>query len=161
MPETYVDRIKALCMEANEVIGLSTSVFKFPLHISLKKSFYTDSFPEVKNAVLEYFRSLGPFHVKVGELVKHDGMLWLDIVPTEALLKVHEDLDALLESRFQIPRHRFDKHFSPHISLFTDRDADKIEDMFEALREEFCPEVLPIRKIVVGAERERDTYLEL
>ena len=161
MPEEYVRRIKALCLDANRGIGLSEKVFKFPLHISLKKSFMTDRFPEVRDALLDYFRRRGPFDIKVGHVVKHEGMLWLDIVRTPELLKVHEEIDALLETRFGIPRHKFDRRFEPHISLFTDRDDEKISEIYEVIREDFKPEILTVKKVVVGAERERDTFLEL
>lgn len=161
MPEDYVRHIKGLCLEANRGIGLSEKVFKFPLHISLKKSFLTDRFPEVREDLLDYFRRRGQFEIKAGRLVRHEGMLWLDIVRTPDLLKVHEEIDNLLENRFGIPRHRFDTRFEPHISLFTDRDNEKIAQMYEAIREEFEPEILTVGKIVVGADRERDTLLEL
>ena len=161
MPEEYVRRVKDLCLDANRGIGLSEKVFKFPLHISLKKSFMTDRFPEVREALLDYFRWRGPFDIKVGHVVKHEGMLWLDIVRTPELLKVHEEIDALLETRFGIPRHKFDRRFEPHISLFTDRDDEKISEIYEVIREEFKPEILTVKKVVVGAERERDTFLEL
>lgn len=161
MPEDYVRQIKGLCLEANRGIGLSEKVFKFPLHISLKKSFLTDRFPEVRDALLDYFKQRGPFKIKVGRLIRHEGMLWLNIVRTPELLKVHDEIDALLETRFGIPRHKFDKHFEPHISLFTDWDDEKITDIYEALEEEFEPKILTARKIVVGADRERDTFLEL
>jgi len=132
-----------------------------PTGESAKKSFKTDRFPEVREALLDYFRWRGPFDIKVGHVVKHQGMLWLDIVRTPELLKVHEEIDARLKIRFGIPRHKFDRRFEPHISLFTDRDDEKIAQIYEAIREEFEPDILTVKKIVVGADRERDTFLEL
>ena len=161
MPEDYIRRIKTLCIEANRGIGLSEKVFKFPLHISLKKSFLTDRFPEVLEEMRQYFTSRGAFTIKVSSLVKHEGMLWLDIERTPELLRVHAEIDSLLEKRFGIPLHRFDKHFEPHISLFTDRDEEKISEMYEAIRDDFYAESLTIRKIVVGADRERDTFIDI
>lgn len=161
LPREYATRVKRLCTHANRGIGLSEKVFAFPLHISLKKSFLTDSFPEVREALTDYFRKRGPFEIEVGHLIRHEGMLWLEVVPAGGLLQVHDEIDALLESRFGIPRHRFDRHFEPHISLFTDRDPRKIDDMYEAIVDEFEPQRVTVRRIVVGAERERDTFLEL
>jgi hypothetical protein len=44
MPEVTNRKIVNLCRELNQGIGLSETVFKFPLHIFLKKSFHTQRF---------------------------------------------------------------------------------------------------------------------
>jgi hypothetical protein len=47
MPEATNRKIVSLCRELNQEIGLPETVFKFPLHISLKKSFRTQRYEEV------------------------------------------------------------------------------------------------------------------
>lgn len=161
MPENYVRQVKALCQDANRGIGLSENVFKFPLHISLKKSFMTDRFPEIRERVISYFQSRGSFQIHVNRLVVHEGMLWLEINNGGELQQVHKDLDKLLLEEFGIAQHRFDKQFAPHISLFTDRNKDKINDMYDAICEDLSPEHLTVTQIVVGADRERDTFFNI
>lgn len=46
------------------------------------------------------------------------------IMPGESLLKFHQELDALLLSKYGVPIDKFDKVFQPHISLFTSGDRD-------------------------------------
>lgn len=40
LPQKEQEKLVEICKEANREIGLPEVVFKFPLHISMKKSFY-------------------------------------------------------------------------------------------------------------------------
>lgn len=111
----------------------------------------TDRFPEVRERVISYFQSRGSFRIHVKRLIVHEGMLWLEIDNGGELQQVHKDLDKLLLEEFGIAQHRFDKQFAPHISLFTDRNKDKINDMYDAICEDLSPEHLTVTQIVVGA----------
>ena len=52
-PEEFRERVTQLCLEENVSIGMPENVFKLPLHISLKKSFYTEDFDSVKDDILK------------------------------------------------------------------------------------------------------------
>ena len=61
VPEEYREMVTRLCLSENKKIGLPENVFKLPLHISLKKSFYTDAFDSAKDDILKVLKNMGGF----------------------------------------------------------------------------------------------------
>jgi 2'-5' RNA ligase len=161
MPETTNRKIVNLCKELNKGIGLPETVFKFPLHISLKKSFRTQRFEEVSEDALTLLKQHKPMTCQVSGVTLHKNMIWLNITPNESLLKFHRELDALLQSKYGIPIDKFDKVFQPHISLFTSGDSDDILDMYDMLNEENLRLDVEFHKFVIGSSVHRDTFYEL
>jgi 2'-5' RNA ligase len=143
-------------------IGLPETVFKFPLHISLKKSFRTQRFEDVQEDALALLKQHMPMSCQVSGVTLHKNMIWLNITPNASLLKFHQELDALLLSKYGIPIDKFDKAFQPHISLFTSGNRDDIMEMYELLKEEnlHLNDVV-FHKFVIGSSIHRDTFYEL
>jgi hypothetical protein len=78
------------------------------------------------------------------------------------LLKFHQELDALLLSKYGVPIDKFDKVFQPHISLFTSGDRDDIMDMYNLLKEEELRlDDVAFHKFVIGSSVHCDTFYEL
>jgi 2'-5' RNA ligase len=162
MPDATNRKIVNLCRELNHEIGLPETVFKFPLHISLKKSFRTLRFEEVREDALALLKQHMPMSCRVSGVTLHKNMIWLNITPNESLLKFHQELDALLLSKYGVPVDKFDKMFQPHISLFTSGDRDDIMDMYDLLKEEDLRiDNVEFRKFVIGSSGHRDTFYEL
>lgn len=46
--EKFCKEVYDVCISENREAGLPENIFKLPLHISFKKSFYTESFDEVR-----------------------------------------------------------------------------------------------------------------
>jgi hypothetical protein len=162
MPEATNRKIVSLCRELNQGIGLPETVFKFPLHISLKKSFRTQRFEEIREDALSLLKQHTPMSCRVSGVTLHKNMIWLNITPGESLLKFHQDLDVLLLSKYGVPIDKFDKVFQPHISLFTSGDKDDIVDMYNLLKEEdLCLDDVEFHKFVMGSSIHRDTFYEL
>jgi 2'-5' RNA ligase len=162
MPEATNRKIVDLCKELNRGIGLPETVFKFPLHISLKKSFRTQRFDEVREDALSLLKQHTPMSCQVSGVTLHKNMIWLNITPNESLLRFHKELDALLLSKYSVPIDKFDKVFQPHISLFTSGDRDDIMDMYDLLKEEDIRlDDVEFHKFVIGSSVHRDTFYEL
>jgi 2'-5' RNA ligase len=162
MPEATNRKIVNLCKELNKGIGLPETVFKFPLHISLKKSFRTHHFEDVREDALALLKQHTPISCNVAGITLHKNMIWLNIKPNESLLKFHQELDALLLNKYGVPIDKFDKLFQPHISLFTSGDRDDIMEMYDLLKEEdIVLNNVVFHKFVIGASIHRDTFYEL
>lgn len=68
LPETLNREIVSICRDANQKIGLPETVFRFPLHISMKKSFYTEDFKTVKQTVVDFLLQKGIVPCRTGLL---------------------------------------------------------------------------------------------
>jgi 2'-5' RNA ligase len=162
MPEDVNRKIVSICKELNKGIGLPENVFKFPLHISLKKSFRTNDFDRVHSDALALLKQHQPISCKVSGVTLHKNMIWLDISPNESLLTFHHALDTLLKEKYGISIDKFDKVFRPHISLFSSGDRDDILEMYELLREENLRiDDVEFHKFVIGSSIHRDTFYDL
>lgn len=162
MPEAANRKIVRLCKELNKGIGLPETVFKFPLHISLKKSFRTNDFSGVQADALALLKRNMPISCQVAGVTLHKNMIWLNIKPNESLLKFHNELDSLLLSKYGVPIDKFDKIFKPHISLFTSGNCDDIQDMYELLQEEDIKlDNVEFRRFVIGSSIHCDTFYDL
>ena len=162
MPEETNKAIVSLCKDLNTGIGLPETVFKFPLHISLKKSFHTRDFEDVRADALTLLKQHSPMSCRVSGVTLHKGMIWLNITPNDSLLRFHHALDQLLKDKYDIAIDRFDKKFTPHISLFTAGSKADILEMYDLL----CEEDLHIdnvvfHRFVIGSSAHRDTFYNI
>lgn len=57
LPQKEQEKLVEICKEANREIGLPEVVFKFHLHISMKKSFYVTDFESVKKKLYHIFKN--------------------------------------------------------------------------------------------------------
>jgi 2'-5' RNA ligase len=160
LPPEIDRQLVTLCKEENRSVGLPEEVFRFPLHISLKKSFQTTDFDAVKAEVGEYLRAKGPIRCRTSGVVCHKRMLWLPVQPDGAIGSCHEELDTLLQSRYAVPIDRFDAVFRPHISLFTRGTREQLDEMQRRLSG-IAPMELTLDRFVIGSSGHGDTFLQL
>ena len=97
LPEKEETAIKSICKRLNKEVGLPETVFRFPLHISLKKSWYCDRFEAAQTDVADYLKHCGSFDIDIGKPILHKNMIWLPVGVTEELQEIHNGLDLLLE----------------------------------------------------------------
>jgi len=78
-------------------------------------------------------------NIKVIDISKINGVIWLDIEENEQLREIHNTLNKKLWERFEVPEIKFDgQNFKFHSTLFQDMESDdKLTDMFPILRKEF------------------------
>lgn len=158
LPEKEETAIKSICKRLNKGVGLPETVFRFPLHISLKKSWYCDRFEAAQTDVADYLKHCGSFDIEISKPIMHKNMIWLPVGVTGELQEIHKGLNLLLERKYGVPRATFDASFQPHISLFTKGDHGDMAAMHELLVKETMPQIARIRNIVIGGAVHRDTY---
>jgi hypothetical protein len=156
--EEWSNQLITICREENNAIGLSEDVFRFPLHISMKKSFQTTAFDAVKAEILAHIHTHGKILCQTLDVACHKNMLWLPVEPAGAILDWHIQLDALLLKKFAIPIDRFDVDFEPHISLFTKGDPALLEEMKLRLAEKILPMELTLDQFVIGSSGHEDEF---
>ena len=161
MPDETNSEIVSLCKRLNKDVGLPETVFRFPLHISLKKSWECDRFFDEHCDVAAFLQNNGRFEIGFDSPVLYKNMIWLPVCVTKKLQEIHDGLDRLLLEKYRVPQDRFDISFKPHISLFTNGDQKDIMKMFDLLKNETKPMITTIRRIVIGGAVHRDTYYDL
>ena len=161
LPGDINREIVTACKRENREIGLPETVFKFPLHISLKKSWECDSFLDVQHDVAGFLKMSGSFSITTGSPSLHKGMIWLPVNAGENLQNIHEGLDKLLETKYGVPPSEADIRFHPHISLFTRGDRNRMQVMQQILEKELKPITVNISRVVVGGAIHRDTYYDI
>ena len=160
-PEEFRKTVVQLCLAENKTVGLPESVFKLPLHISMKKSFCTDSVDSVKEDVLKVITDIGGFSCCVGKIELLRNMLWLSLINDGELRRLHEELDRLLERKYGIPISRYDRMFQPHMSLFTRGSPEKLQTMYGRLAKQDFGAEIEISRFVIGSSGHKDTFFDL
>ena len=158
LPEKEETAIKDICKRLNKGVGLPETVFRFPLHISLKKSWVCDRFKAAQTEVADYLKHCGSFNIDIGRPIMHKNMIWLPVGVTEQLQKIHNGLDLLLERNYDMPPTAFDTNFHPHISLFTKGDPRDMAVMHELPVKETMPQTARIQHVVIGGDVHRDSW---
>ena len=157
-PEEFREKVTRLCLAENESIGMPENVFRLPLHISLKKSFYTEDFDSVKDDILKIVNSIGRFCCYIDKIDLHRDMLWLSLINDGDLRYLHEELDRLLETKYDIPINKYDRTFHPHISLFTRGTQEQMRMMYNRLKGQEFVRKIEISRFVVGSSGHKDTF---
>ena len=137
------------------------NVFKLPLHISLKKSFYIEDFDSVKDDILKIINSIGCFRCHIDKIDLHGDMLWLSFINDGDLRYLHEEFDRLLEAKYGIPISGYDRVFQPHISLFTRGTREQMRVMYDRLKRQEFGEKIEISRFVIGSSGHKDTFYDL
>jgi 2'-5' RNA ligase len=161
LPEQLNSKLAVTCKRNNRDLHLPEDVFKFPLHISMKKSFYTTSFDDVKEQLTSFIFERGKINCAVGEIGIHKNMIWLPIEPKGDLAAWHNDLDKVLLKNFNIPIAPFDADFHPHISLFTKGGEGQIAQMYERLKVQIQPMDITLVRFVIGSSMHKDEFFNV
>jgi len=148
LPEEFEGEIRSHCLTLNEEIGLDTVAFSLPQHVSLKISFDTPRYEEVLEDLARFAAGQAPFSIRIRDARQAGNILWMPVEENAHLRRLHDELDARLESRFGIGQHEFDKCFLFHSTLFMDADGEKIAKMRDSLAE-----------YPIGRELRIDTFL--
>jgi hypothetical protein len=161
LPDEMNWELVNICRSENRNIGLSEDVFRFPLHISMKKSFWTTEFDEVKSDIISHIKECGKIRCRTNAVVIHKKMLWLSVAAETPIMEWHNRLDQQLLEKYDIPIDRFDAKFEPHVSLFT-RGADgKMANMKKELDQKILPMEFWLEQFVVGASGHKDKFINI
>jgi hypothetical protein len=161
LPDDINRELVDICREVNRNIGLPEDVFRFPLHISMKKSFRTKEFESVKSDIISHIKERGVIKFRTAQVIGHKKMLWLSVETDTPILEWHNILDRRLLEKYEIPIDRFDAKFEPHVSLFTRGANDKMVVMQKTLADKIAPMDFLLEKFVVGASGHKDEFIKV
>ena len=124
-----------------------------PLHISLRISFYVNEniIENVIEYILNYYSTLKSFEVEIDKIEKHENIIWFKIKENSYLEKIHFELVNLLQEKFNIHYHEFDKDFLFHITLFNPEDNFIFDKVYEKIISKDFPKKLFINKFIIGS----------
>ena len=154
--ENINEEIKEICLKENEDLHLSERFFNFPLHISLKRTFQTDCYDDVKKDLDELLNK----EIYCGKtyLVKNKDMLWLRVDHEKEILKLHNDIDELLLNKYGIEIDTFDKNYVPHITIFHKGLKENLDIMYDRLGDVLNGKEITIRKYMIGTKNHKDEH---
>ena len=150
LPGSFEKQLRSFCLAQNESLGLDTAAFALPQHISLKISFEAPEYEAVLEELSAFLAAQRPFSLRIGGPEQNGNILWLPAEENETLRQLHRQLDDLLNARFRIPQHPFDKEFLFHSTLFIDNDTVKIAKMREALADRPIARELAVDTFLLG-----------
>lgn len=162
LPEDFEKELRAYCRELNEKIGLDTTPFALPQHISLKISFDAgEQCQQIISWLETELKAEKGFYVNLLSPEQKGNILWLPVAENPRLTALHEKLDRELERRFGIPQHAFDREFRFHSTLFMDEDRQKISQMAALLAPMVFPDSLPVDTFLIGLSADGKTDLQI
>ena len=152
IPEDVNNEIKEICLKENEDLNLSERFFRFNLHISLKRTFYTEEFDQIKDDLKELLSAYKRIDCGNTYLVRNSDMLWLRISEETEIRKIHNEIDKLLSDKYRIMIDTFDKTYVPHITIFHKGDIQNLNKMYQRLSEKLESKKIMIDRFVVGSK---------
>ena len=147
-----LDRVERLICSNDPALTL-------PLHTSLKISFEVDDkyANEVRCAVREYLSALKSFQIVPERVESMGNLTWIKMKESRELSQIHSALDLLMEKKFGVSQHVFDREFIFHTTLFAATDTHKLEKTLNLPK---LPESFTARSFIIGSSRsgEAGTY---
>ena len=144
LPQDINNEIADICLQYNKQLKLSERFFKFPLHISLKRTFYTDDYDSVKKDLKELLDNNGSLLINSYSIIRNKDMLWIDITDNRNIKLLHEAIDQKLKEKYQIPIDEFDKNYYPHVTLFRDEVVEKLDLMKTQIEK-----LVPVKELII------------
>jgi 2'-5' RNA ligase len=149
------DQLQELRQELDRVESLICSndpALTLPLHTSLKISFEVDDkcANEVRSAVREYFSALKSFKIAPERVESTAKLTWIRMKESRELSQIHGALDLIMEEKFGVPQHVFDRDFIFHTTLFAATEPHKLEKILNLPK---LPELLTVRSFIIGSSR--------
>ena len=158
MDEESRKKMIELCEEENKDLKLSDRFLVFPLHISLKRSFYTDRFEEIRRDLDELMKDVKPVDLGKTELMKMKDMIWVRFEKEEELLDLHQKIDAFLSERYGIAIDTFDQHYVGHASLFRSDEKEKLDQIYERLKKKWPDREVKADRWFTGSRQVKNEY---
>lgn len=151
----YREQVK----ELNSDVNASEAALGFPQHISLKITFEMDD--EIAKHcikdIIELLKSQKPFIAKAQDIELHDGIIWIRMEENEQFKLLHDELDQIAIS-YAVKQHEFDKKFIFHSTVIMDEDKEKLEKLYEKIKDVPYPAELKINTFLVGHSSDKINY---
>lgn len=159
--EDVRNRIKAIASINNEDLSLSRRFLDFPLHVSFKRSFYTNDFYRIREDLAKLINDNGIISGGKLRLCKVKDMIWFRFEKEDELRSLHDKIDTFLLERYDIAIDSFDASYVPHISLFRDEDEEKLKVMYERMLKERFEDEADITSFFIGGKNHDNEYYRI
>lgn len=142
------DKVDAI----GRTLNISSVVYYFPFHISLKISFKIEDemLEDIVKTIEEYISTIKPFKTYPKRIEISKNIVWIRMKPSLHLRKIHNDLNNLLLSKYNIPLHEYDNNYKFHVTLFLDDDISKIKEASKDIKDIQLPKKLYLNKVLIG-----------
>jgi 2'-5' RNA ligase len=163
LPNQSEKRIRNICIPLMREKNISNMAFLLGQHISLKMPFASDDVEAVMDFLNSYLQKKKPFYVETDKVEKHGTICWLRFKPSEDLQKIHDDLVDGLYDIFQLFPHELDKSFVFHSSIAIDKDTNKIDWLYDHIKNCFQDRHVLISSFIIGTSQsgESGTWKEM
>lgn len=150
--EDQLQEIREELLRVERLICSNDPALTLPLHTSLKISFEVDEkhANEVRSAVREYLSNLKSFRIAPERVESIGNLTWIRMKESSELCGIHSALDLLVERKFGVPQHVFDREFIFHTTLFAATEPHKLEKILNLPK---LPELLTVRSFIIGSSR--------
>ena len=133
-------------------LGIENPAFTLPMHVLLKISF---SLPEAAGRAAmgemgDFLKGHPPFSLETEGLEQQGQILWISMRPSAALCGLHAGLDDLLERRYAVPRHPFDRDFRFHATLIYGGAPEQLSRLHALLNTVPLPAAFPAERYLIG-----------
>ena len=156
--DDQLNEIKTQAQVIEQDMNFANSAFTLPSHISLKISFPVDeaAYPSLIQTLLDYYKTLKPFTVEVSGIEMEGTIVWIRMKENDTLCRIHQELDQILQEKYNIVPHQFDLDFKFHSTLFLDSDKEKISSAYNQIKNVSLPLSLCADKLIIGASASGD-----
>ena len=84
------------------------------------------------------------------EITRLNNILWCGVQENPRLRQLHQNLDFLLQTHWDVTPHPFDLDFQFHSTLFMDPDEAKLSQMLTMLQSYPMPRSFPVTTCLLG-----------
>lgn len=160
LPIQINNQISNVCLSNNLDIKLSERFFKFPLHISLKRTFYTDDYLSVKEDLKSLLHNQT---ITISNLkpIINSNMIWLEFENNNKIIEIHKEIDKLLLDKYNIPIDEFDRIYHPHVTIFRDDDIQKLNNMYSRIKDLIIKEDVLIDTYAMGTNLDNNEFYKV
>jgi 2'-5' RNA ligase len=150
--EDQLQEVREELVRVERLICSNDPALTLPLHTSLKISFEVDDkyANEVRSAVRQYLSALQSFQIAPERVESTGKLTWIRMKESRELSQIHGALDLIMEEKFGVPQHVFDRDFIFHTTLFAATDPHKLEKILNLPK---LPELLTVRSFIIGSSR--------
>ena len=160
--EKQLCKIKENALYACRDLCLEKYVPNLPFHVSLKISFFIEDekAEEVISFLKNYFSKQNAFEITPIGFKCENGIIWIEMLKSPTLCKLHEELDDLLLKTFNVLPHEFDLQFKFHTTLFYGAPTDKLQTAIDKLLNVKLPNKIWVDTFIIGTSKtgEAGTY---
>ena len=151
LKEDFANNVRQQCKTINKDVNVCVDALRLPAHISLKISFLiedNDKQMHIENIINLIKRKL-PLKVQTNKIVKFNNIIWVTYDDNKVLDDLHNELDEMLLS-YGISKHEYDYEFKFHSTLFIDENIDKINEIYDKIKDIDVRKEEIIDTIIIG-----------